>query len=321
MDKNNKTPDSTQAVEFPSGFYKVERCGNTTFCTSTHIGKTNIQVLPNREYVNLKTGEVLPMKPKAETRGDNLRTLKNSLAVLSKLIDFNIPLFASCVCVTFTYAENMTDTKRLYKDWVNFWKRLVYRYGEKKVSEYVIATEPQGRGAWHIHAIIFQRVKAFLPCKELAEIWGFGSIDVDKRKDDLDSLGKYLTAYLSDLRLDDLQKLSPQEFGAFMKKQQEKAFEVSKKFVYKDRQEHQMIKGARMLLYPANFHFFRWSKGIQKPTEERANLSLSSVKEYGSCVSSRSWEVDIGADKKMVVKRFIFKRSVNKDFKKEITLK
>src|SRR5574344_1588357 len=54
--------------------------------------------------------------------------------------------------VTLTYKENMTDTKRLYRDFKAFFMRLRRAYPFLK--EYFVAFEPQERGSWHAHMIL-----------------------------------------------------------------------------------------------------------------------------------------------------------------------
>lgn len=312
--KELQDPFRVSDVKFRDGLHKVEKCGNTTIVTSTHYGKQQIEVLPNREYVVLKTGEVLKMKPPAETRGDNLRTLKSSLARLSKLIDTNWGRYETTLTFTLTYAENMTDTKRLYKDWHDFWLRLVYKFGSKICSDYIVAFEPQGRGAWHAHACVFQNKRSFIRPETLADIWGFGFVKIGKRPKNLDSLGKYLTAYLSDVPIEDLKEVV-KGFTPDQMRNYQKAFSSGGVNV-ETKDGHQFLKGLRMLLYPARFRFFRWSKGIEEPKTETKVIGGKQVLEFGSCVSAKSYPVEIeGKDEPLIISRFIFKRKVNPDFK------
>lgn len=297
-------------VDFTDGRYKIEECGNTTFLTTTHWGQQNILVLPNREYVVLKTGEVLQMKPKAETRGENLRTLKNSLARLSKLIDANFERYKSTLTFTLTYKENMTDTKQLHNDWKLFWKNFRYNLGEDVATDYIVAFEPQGRGAWHAHACVFQKKKRFVRSETLAKIWKNGFVKISKRPKDLDSLGRYLTAYLSDVPLSDFK-----EFAESLPNER-KAEMLTHKFEIETKGEHQFVKGLRMLAYPARFRFFRWSKGIAQPIEKKIFLGGQKVlDDYGKCVSAKEYAVDLGKDKEpMICKSFVFKKKINKNF-------
>lgn len=314
MDKSNKTKQKSQAdVKFKDGLYKVERCGNTTFLTSSHFGKNPLRVLPNREYVDLRTGEVFQMKEASKTRGDNMRTLKNSLARLSKIIDYNIPKYQATLNFTLTYAENMTDEKQLYRDWKNFWAKMVRAFGDAACSDYVIACEPQGRGAWHIHAICFQKKKSFIPWQVLKEKWGLGMVDVDKRNDDLDSVGKYLVSYLTDMKFDDLKELCK---NGLTDEEKAKILPLLMDGITPTQKgEHLIVKGIRMLFYPARFRFFRWSRGIEQPTSEKEVVLKDDLEKYGSCVSKKTYEVELDDGKILECSQFIFKKKVNKNFK------
>lgn len=296
---------------FSSGNYKIEYCGNTIVLTTTHPGKQTIQVLPQenelRQYVDLSTGEVRTMKPKSLFRGENLRYLKNSLSNLSKIIDANIARYSSFLIFTLTYRDNMTDTKQLKNDFNSFWKRLVYSVGEKGATEYIAAAEPQNRGAWHWHIVVFQKKKTFIPMKKINAIWSHGFVKTDKRKkvENSDSIGKYLSGYLADIPFDEMENYQEILLKFFKEKKHLpiKELENNKK----------IVKGVRMLLYPANFRPFRYSKGIVKPKEEKKHLSFEEVKQIGLCVSKKTFFYEVKGEQK-ICERYFFKKKVNPKF-------
>lgn len=310
--KSNTYINNLKAVVkhfFKPNLYKIEECGNTTFLTTTHKGKTSILPLErnengNREYLNISTGEVKEMNEKATSRTDNIRTLKKSLARLSKLVDTNINEFPAFLVFTLTYRENMTDTKRLYSDFVKFWKRLIYTVGEDAASEYIAAAEPQARGAWHWHIVLFQKKKKFISWKLLEQIWGFGFVDVDKRKKatESDSVGKYLTAYLSHLPTDEIEEYSKNFKGV------NGAHET-----FTDEKGKRFVKGLRLNMYPSRFRFFRWSKGIKQPKAERKHLNFEQLKGYGSLVSHKQFFYEVNGEQRMG-EGLIFKKKVNPKF-------
>ena len=294
---------------FSPNLYKIEECGNTTFLTTTHKGKMSILPLPrndngNREYLKVSTGEVKEMKEKAASRTDNLRTLKKSLARLSKLVDTNINEFPAFLVFTLTYRENMTDTKRLYSDFEKFWKRLVYAVGDDAASEYIAAAEPQSRGAWHFHVVLFQRKKRFISWKLLEQIWGHGFVDIDKRKKatESDSVGKYLTAYLSHLPTDEMQEYAKNFKGGNGQHE-----------TFRDEKGKRYVKGLRLNMYPAKFRFFRWSKGIKQPKKETKRLTYDQLEKYGSLVSHKQFYYEVEGEQRMG-EGFIFKKKVNPKF-------
>ena len=296
---------------FSSGNYKIEHCGNTTVLTTTHPGKQTIQVLPRenelRQYIDLFTGEVKTMKPKSLFRGENLRYLKNSLSNLSKTIDANIERFSSYLIFTLTYRENMTDTRQLKNDFNAFWKRLVYSVGEKGATEYIAAAEPQNRGAWHWHIVVFQEKKKFIPMKQINAIWGHGFVKTDKRKkvENSDSIGKYLSGYLADIPFDEMENYQELLLKFFKEKKHLPIKELAN--------NKKIVKGARMLLYPANFRPFRYSKGIAKPTEEKKHISFEDVQKIGSCVSKKTFFYEVNGEQK-ICERYFFKKKVNPNF-------
>ena len=129
--------------------------------------------IDNDNYVYLATGEVLPVEHMLN-RADDLKSVSRSLERLRDYLNTNITDVSKCRWVTLTYAENMTDTKRLYSDYEDFWKRFKYYCSKNGYGkpEYIIAAEPQGRGAWHIHAVfIFPHTAPFISNSVLADIW------------------------------------------------------------------------------------------------------------------------------------------------------
>lgn len=87
-------------------------------------GKT-IVPLSKEEFVVVSTGEVKKVQHHALDRTENLRNLEKSMRSLSDLINSNITFdnAEQCRFITFTYKENMRDSKKLYNDFKNFNKR------------------------------------------------------------------------------------------------------------------------------------------------------------------------------------------------------
>lgn len=185
-----------------------------------------------------------------ENRAQSSHYVRQSLRQGRDIINANVTAenIANTRWVTLTYAENMTDPQKLKRDFDEFNRRLRKRYGS---YEYITAAEPQGRGAWHLHAIlIFQERAPFLLPEEVAEAWRQGFVKI-KKVDDCDNVGAYLSAYLGDLDVDDDRP------GSELKEVTAQVGSSEKKRV---------VKGARLALYPPGMHIFRWSKGIKKPT-------------------------------------------------------
>lgn len=144
--------------------------------------------------------------------------------------------------VTLTYSENMTDTKRLYEDFRRFWQKLKRRHG---VEDYLLACEPQGRGAWHCHVITLGG-DGYIPNDEIAAMWGHGftkTLKCDKIAD----LGNYLTAYLTKLdgKKNERLKMYPQGFRFLRWSRGCKDAEVKSytKRVFREEDEEMKLRG------------------------------------------------------------------------------
>lgn len=226
--------------------HKVSKMGNITEVQyiSRRNSKCNSIKLDKDSYLNLKDGCIYDYKH-TTNRSEGKNSLRKTFYKMRGLINANITDVSCVRWITLTYAENMTDTKQLYTDFRDFHKRFK-RYC--KVSgwaepEYIVMMEPQQRGAWHAHLLyIWDTAAPFIPNDQLARIWGHGFVMV-KKLDNVDNVGAYLTAYMTDLVIseDDLQK-----------------GEVKKA----------VLKGARLKLYPTGMQIVRHSRGIKQPDVE-----------------------------------------------------
>lgn len=225
-----------------------KKCGNIieSIYMTNRNDRQRIKKLNKDEYEVIATGEIKEFEHK-ENRSEDLGSVRSSLRRLRDYINTNVTEPDNCKWVTLTYAENMTDTQRLYEDYKNFMKRFRYNYGK---CEYIAVVEPQGRGAWHIHLIIIFDYKApYIPNNDLSRIWGNGFTKTTKLTD-VDNVGAYLTAYLTDMELKD-GELPP--FGSTVKE------------IELDGQTKRFIKGARLPMYPPGINLYRISRGIKKP--------------------------------------------------------
>lgn len=240
-----------------------------------------VQRLKDNKMLVLSTGEVKEIK-KMESRIESTNSLRKSMRVLRNIINANVVDVSHCRWITLTYAENMTDTKRLYVDFKKFIMRFKYYCEKEKLGkfEYIVAMEPQERGAWHAHLLmIFENKAPFIPSDVLWRIWSPKGIDVNqdyvtiKKLDDVDNVGAYLTAYLGDMDIQDIKNLDV--VGKEIKVIDYIDEEGKNKKKY-------YVKGARLNLYPANFNLYRCSRGIKKPieeymTEEQARKKVSAA--------------------------------------------
>lgn len=239
---------------------KVTLAGNVieTVLTTRPVTVVAIKKLSSDSFLDLRTGEVRDYV-KTNNRSQSLRALQRTFKNIRDYVNCNIVNPASARWVTLTYADNMRDPKRLYVDFEGFWKRFK-RYCQREfpslpVPEYLSIVEPQGRGAWHCHCFfIWPDADApFIPNLDLAGLWRQGYVKIKAVDENNSNMGAYLTAYLADIPLSDVDKLPKVEqkriFGTAIEK-------GGKKF----------IKGGRLCLYPPGFNIFRHSRGIEKPT-------------------------------------------------------
>lgn len=242
-------------------------------------------------YVDLRTGEVFDFE-RGDTRADSLQGIRRTLAHIRNLVNTNVTEPDNVRWVTLTYAENMTDTKRLYRDYEKFWKKFLYWCKRNGISkpEYINVIEPQGRGAWHCHVFFIWDEKApYIPNNEVLQpMWGHGFTKI-KALTDVDNVGAYFSAYLADMPLDEYEKLSCARLDVQS---------VEKEFTNDDglTKTKKFVKGGRLVLYPAKMNIVRKSSGIkvavpESMTYDEARKKVSSAK----LTYSRSYEV-VGDD-------------------------
>lgn len=234
--------------------------------------KQTIQMLKGGEqFVICATGEIKDIEHH-NTRKDNKKGLYKTFANARAVINANVTDVSKVRWCTLTYAENMTDPKRLYEDFHNFNKRFQYYCKGKGYSkpEYIVMMEPQGRGAWHAHLLyIWQDQKApYISNQDFRELWGHGFVRI-KKLDNVDNVGAYLTAYLGDMEIDEM------DVSKAVGKQC-KVVEVEDEDGKKVKKA--IVKGARLDLYPANFNMLRCSRGVKRPVAEMMSQEEASKK-------------------------------------------
>lgn len=274
---------------------RVKFMGNVTevFYSSTISKGSVIRKLDADTYLDTRSGEVKEFVH-IENRSQDLKSVARTMAQGRDVINANVSSVENCRWLTLTYAENMTDPKKLRKDFENFNSRLRDIFGH---YEYITAAEPQGRGAWHLHVLlIFDSVAPFMKNEVVKDCWKQGFVTVKKLKN-VDNVGAYLSAYLGDIELDDYKKLYPNGDG--------RAYEVHTVDVEDDEGKtvtKHYLKGSRLFMYPPGFHIFRWSKGIKKPNVKHLSYSKAmklvsdSALTYRKCVNISDSNTDFSSD-------------------------
>ncbi|MEY8261741.1 hypothetical protein AALA80_15550 [Oscillospiraceae bacterium 50-60] len=254
----------------PSTPVTIKRCGNITEIRYAVHGPPEIAIekLNADMYVDRRTGEVKEFQHHTN-RAEDKASVAQSLRKLRDLINSNLEDPETALWVTLTYRENMTDPARLYEDYRRFWQRFKYYLSKQghPPADYVIAIEPQGRGALHAHCLFLFSCKApFIPNSEMARIWSHGFTKTQSLKG-VGNPGIYFSAYLSDLELTEAVNSGQFKAGRIAEtKDKSKA----------------VIKGARLKLYPPGFNLYRCSRGIKRPevcqmTEQEAQAEVSGM--------------------------------------------
>lgn len=258
IQKLDKCPEKYSGVSV-----KVTEMGNVIEVQymSRRNHKATIRMLPGGDqYIELSTGEIKDIEHH-DSRAEQKKSLARTFRIARGLINANVTDVNKVRWITLTYAENMTDTRQLYADFEKFNKRFqtFSRRNGYGNPEYIVMMEPQGRGAWHCHLLyLFDLVKApYIANKTLKDIWGHGFVKI-KKLDNVDNVGAYLTAYLGDL---ELSEMDPRQ----MIGQQIKEIDIEEDGKI---QTKRFVKGGRLYLYPAKFNMIRSSRGVKRPIEE-----------------------------------------------------
>jgi len=227
-----------EGFKIPSNsMVKFVSCGDIKKVVYSSIVSHNLKnykKISGNKMLDLRTGEVIKCKISG-SREDNIISLRKTISRLRDLINCNFFGVDNELFITLTYKENMTDYKRLYKDFDIFYKKLKYRFKDIEFC-YISVIEPQQRGAWHIHLLLKALNRDYLFIDNdsvIGELWGHGFTKT-KRLNGVDNVGAYLSAYLTDL------------FDEKGKK-----------------------KGARLYLYPVGINIYRCSRNCKRPVEKQ----------------------------------------------------
>ena len=107
--------------------------------------------------------------------------------------------------------------------------------------------------------MIFPTKAPFIPNSEMEEIWGNGFTKTQQLNNNIDNLGAYLSAHVSDVSIEEADELNINYNESDIK-------EVN--YINGEKVNKYFIKGARLSLYPPNFRLYRTSRGIKQPEKE-----------------------------------------------------
>lgn len=254
---------------------------------------TDIKRINKDEYLILSTGEINEYK-KSENRSENIESLKETFKKLRWLINNNFKGGKDEVHLILTYAENMQDTKKLYKDFIIFWKRFKRKYGSD--YDYILVPEPQERGSWHWHCLIksINGKNIYIPSKDLSEVWDHGFIKI-KWLEEVDNIGAYLSGYLCNA------EASKDEKDLINKSGDSSRLIIADV----DGETKAFIKGKRMKLYPPGMNIIRHSKGVKYP--EKKQMKMEEVKKIvGACTPNYKKKVIIKNDNEEFINEIVY---------------
>lgn len=246
-----KTAGNIREVQFMAG--------NNNYCPIQNISKD--------KYLDKQTGEIKERK-KSDNRYQSPKSVRKSINRLMDLIKCNATMPSHCKWLTLTYANAMTDPKKVYEDGKMFLRRLQRHldnseeiFDSQKSFVRITVAEPQGEmngNSWHLHIIlIFNAPAPFIDNEVIAELWGYGMTDTHKVYD-AEGLALYFKAYLSDIEYTE----EPVVDG--LAEEPENVVEKNvngwnKKF----------IKGERLKYYPTGMPLFSASRGMKRPIVEK----------------------------------------------------
>ena len=209
--------------------------GNTIEMTTANGQQEQvIKVIEGKRYVNLETGEIHNMDTSSSTRLDNLKSTKQTMKKLRRLVAHNFTGGINQLWITLTYRDHITEPAIVYMDFKAFIRRIRNQFGK---VDYITVIEPQASGRWHLHVLLKNDSELTIPNNDLAKMWGQGFTKT-KRLRIADRVGNYLIAYLSNLQIGD-----------------------------EGSENKAIVKGTRLYMYPKGIRIYRTSRGIEKPLE------------------------------------------------------
>lgn len=259
MEKKNEVDNDV--IVTPNDLVTITRMNHVTEIQYMECMNTQqrIQKLSEDRYLVLDTGEVKEFI-RTENRSESKTGLYKTFKKLRYLINNNFIGAANELFVTLTFAPDSDGYRPLIKDTdylaascKAFQQRLRRKYG---CVEFIRVLEPHEDGHAHYHMLIrFDDYdKIYIPNEELNRLWGKGFVNVHSLKD-IDNIGAYVSAYLSDIELNvqtGLDECRQNNNAQVLEKD-------GKKF----------IKGGRVKYYPSGTQIYNKSKGIKEPGRSR----------------------------------------------------
>lgn len=256
---------------------------------SEHMNlQARIKVLSGHRYMVLATGEILDFSHSVN-RSQNAKSLRKTFKRLRDRINSNFSGSANELFITLTFDRKLgkrpflSDTDYMASVYLGFVRRLKRAYGPSLIFIKVI--EPHADGHAHMHVLIkFPEVsKIFINNLELRKYWLWGNVQIHGIRNNT-NVGAYLTAYLTDVELDQTALAAMVAQGR-----------LGCKIDIVDRAGKKYIKGGRLHYYPRDFHLFTCSRNAKFPDVSRT--TKKSIKKELSAATlnfSKQYDVKVG---------------------------
>ena len=271
---NTADPSSSSPKKKKGWRMYITPMGSVADVTSLDfIPRPQIKKLSKNTYVVLKTGEVKDVADKNER---NKRSLRRIFRELRQTITANFwDLDDKKLFITLTYAENMQDEKRLYKEFDLFMKRLRhYCKPDGHRLEYLVVMEPQGRGAWHAHLLLKSDRELFIHHADMERLWGHGMTRTE-RFTGIDNIGAYFIAYFKNV------EITPENRELYHVDDDDLVEREGKRY----------IKGERLKHYPDYMQIWRHSRGVVRPKSQQTYKQLV-LDEYQQPHLTHKYEIE-----------------------------
>jgi len=178
-----------------TNYCNVVVAGRTIEATQTNnLFKSPVcKKIAKDKWLNIESGELIEKDNiYSKNKCSNIKSVKQTVKRIRNLINSNFfGMSDNEYFITLTYKENMTDSKKLYKDFDKFIKKLKY---DNKDLLYIGVVEPQARGAWHVH-LLLKNVNN-IDNDYISSKWNLGYTYLTVLNN-VDNVGAYLSAYLT----------------------------------------------------------------------------------------------------------------------------
>lgn len=146
-------------------------------------------------YLNQRTGEILDYS-RTDDNTKSLDSMRKAFKRLNHLIIDNFSGGQSEIFLTLGYEYQMSNVKRLSRDFNLFWRKLKRRYAD---CEYISVAEYKGNKSLHLHILIksLSNKKLFFDRDLLIKLWGQSDVYIERipKTKDVERIAKYLNPF------------------------------------------------------------------------------------------------------------------------------